>query len=121
MTARAATALCLMLTGPSCQDAPSTSFPPPASATQIDRRQAAPTPGDHAAMTASRRTAILEAVGRVAPSVGSMCTLRPWKTTRPVPTENSVLSLPMRTRYPGWNGVPTWRTMIEPGWAISPP
>jgi serine protease Do len=72
MTVRAATALCLMLTGPGCQDAPSTSFPPPASATQIDRRQAAPSPGDQAAVTASRRTAIVEAVGRVAPSVVSI-------------------------------------------------
>ena len=39
----------------------------------------------------------------------------------PSETENRVSSFARITLKPGRNGVPTWRTMTEPGWAVCPP
>jgi serine protease Do len=63
MRFRAATALLLALPGVGCREAPSRSFTTAANATQASPQ---------AAITGSRRTAIVEAVSRVAPSVVSI-------------------------------------------------
>ncbi|HEX9892363.1 MAG TPA: trypsin-like peptidase domain-containing protein [Gemmatimonadales bacterium] len=60
-----ASALLLVLLGAACRDTSSNSFTTPASAMQTQ-------PERQSALTGSRRTAIVEAVGRVAPSVVSI-------------------------------------------------